>query len=111
MNALSILANTNHTPFFIAGGVLALWAVVLSAIGLSRSSFPADDKMTRVIIAFTGLLVVATLGTAIGTASTPDGEAGVPAERQAAKDAKIPEQVGVAPPVTPAMSIPKDAAS
>ena len=35
----------------------------------------------------------------------------MPAERQAAKDAKIPEKIGVAPPITPVVAAPKDTTS
>jgi len=97
MVLIPILAATSHTPFYIVGGLLAVWAVILAAIGLSRPSFPGNDAVTRATIGVTVLLVVATLATALGTASTPTGDN----EAAAKKEAAVPEQVGVAPPVTP----------
>jgi hypothetical protein len=43
---LSLLAATepSHVAWYIAGGILASWAVVLSAIGLSRPDFPGNER-------------------------------------------------------------------
>ena len=96
MDLVPILASTSHTPFYIAGGLLAVWAVILAAIGLARPDFPSNNAATRAAIGTTMLLVAATLGTAIGTASTAT------AEQEAVKqEAAVPQQIGVAPPVTP----------
>lgn len=97
MVLIPILAATSHTPFYIVGGLLAAWAVILAAIGLSRPNFPGNDGVTRAAIGTTVLLVVATLGTALGTASTPTGDN----EAVAKKEAAVPQPIGVAPPVAP----------
>lgn len=54
------------TAFYVAGGLLALWAVVLSAIGLSRPNFPGG--LGRLVILVSALLVVAAMATAVITA-------------------------------------------
>ena len=47
-------------PFFIAGGVLAVWAVVLAFVGLSRPAFPFSGVGQRAVIGVSlGLAVVA----------------------------------------------------
>lgn len=76
--ALHLLAaaEPSKTPFYVAGAVLAAWAVVLSAIGLRRESFPTSRGGTTGVVALTGLLMAATLAAGIATASKPHKEAG-----------------------------------
>ena len=63
MAAMLLLADaTSKVPFFILGGVLAVWAVVLAAIGLSRPGFPYSEGGQRGVIGLT--LVVAALAVA-----------------------------------------------
>ena len=71
---LAILATTSKVPLYVAGGLLALWAVVLAAIGLSRAEFPGSLSGQRLVVAVTGLLVVATAASAVATASKPENE-------------------------------------
>lgn len=64
-----LLAATNDiTAFHVVGGVLALWAVVLSALGVMRHDFPGKGAGQRVVMAISALLVAGAIGTAIGTA-------------------------------------------
>jgi hypothetical protein len=67
---LSLLAATepSKVPFFIAGGVLASWAVVLSAIGLTRPEFPGNDTGTRIVILITAVIVACAMTAAVATA-------------------------------------------
>jgi hypothetical protein len=60
-------SETSKVPFYIAGLLLALWAVVLSAFGLSRPNFPSNVAGQRGVIAITLVLVAFALGAAIGT--------------------------------------------
>jgi hypothetical protein len=66
---LSVLALTepSKVAFFIAGGVLAVWAVVLSAIGLSRPDFPGNNAGARLVILLSFLLVAAAMTAAVAT--------------------------------------------
>jgi hypothetical protein len=59
--------ETSKTAFYVAGSVLAAWAVVLSAIGLSRADWPSTDGPARGVMAITAVLVVATMASAIAT--------------------------------------------
>jgi hypothetical protein len=67
---LSLLAVTepSHTAWYILGGLLALWAVVLSAIGLKAPDFPGSEAGTRVVILISLVLVVAAMTAAVATA-------------------------------------------
>jgi hypothetical protein len=65
---LPIAAETSKVPFYILGGVLALWAVLLAGIGLNRPDFPFSVRGQRGVIAITLVFVVLAIGGAIATA-------------------------------------------
>jgi hypothetical protein len=58
-------SEPSKVPFYFAGGVLALWAVVLASLGLTRPSFPYNERGQRGVIAITFVLVVIAIGAAI----------------------------------------------
>jgi hypothetical protein len=62
--------------FYVAGGVLAVWAVVLTAIGVRREDFPATPGATRLVGAISVVLVVAAIGLAIYLSATEEEEPG-----------------------------------
>ncbi len=49
------------TAFYIAGGLLAFWAVVLSALGIMREGFPKTDGSARIVMAVSVLLTLAAI--------------------------------------------------
>jgi hypothetical protein len=68
VTALLLAASTpSKVPFFIAGGGLAAWAVILAAIGLNRPSFPGDLRGQRTVIGITFTLMVLAIAMAIVT--------------------------------------------
>lgn len=50
-------AEPDKTPFYIGGGLLAAWAVIVSAIGLSRPDFPRSPGLARVVMLISVVLV------------------------------------------------------
>ena len=74
LHALIVFASTegeesSKTLFYLAGGILAVFAVVISAIGISRiGSFPASTGQARGVIGLAALLVLAAMTAAIVTA-------------------------------------------
>jgi hypothetical protein len=72
VHALLVLAaekaEPSKTAFYIFGGLLAVWAVVLSGIGMSSATFPATVGAKRGVVALTALLVVGAMATAVITA-------------------------------------------
>jgi hypothetical protein len=58
-------AEPSKVAWYIAGGALAVWAVLLAAIGLSRPDFPGDLRGQRGVIAISFLIVVIAIGAAI----------------------------------------------
>ena len=69
MSLALILAAVSKVPFYIAGGVLALWAVVLAALGLRQPEFPKNLGGERGVIAISLLLAVVAIAMAIKTST------------------------------------------
>ncbi len=67
MLGLLASADPSKVPFYIAGLLLAGWAVVLSAIGLTHPNFPSDVRGQRTVMLISFVLVVAALAMAIVT--------------------------------------------
>ncbi len=73
--ALTILASTaeageetSKTPFYLAGGILALFAVLVSALGIAKHDFPSSKGVSRLVMAVAAVLVAAAMVTAVTTA-------------------------------------------
>jgi hypothetical protein len=62
------VAKKAHTAFYIAGGALAAWAVIVSFLGISRPDFPGSQAARSAVIATTALLVIGATSTAVITA-------------------------------------------
>jgi hypothetical protein len=61
--------ESSKALFYVAGGVLAVFAVAISALGISRiGSFPASSGQARGVIGLAALLVLAAMASAIITA-------------------------------------------
>jgi plastocyanin len=69
-----LLAETSKTPFYIAGGVLVVWAVVLAGLGLSRDSFPGGASGGRGVMGISFVFMLGAMGAAVATASKPEHE-------------------------------------
>lgn len=54
-------AEKSELPFFIAGGILATFAVLISVFGFKRPDFPATDSQARGVMAVSVLLVAAAM--------------------------------------------------
>ncbi len=67
-----LAAEKSRVPFYIAGGILVAWALIVAVgIGLRRPDFPHSQSGERAVIAISAVLVVATAAAAVLTASTP----------------------------------------
>jgi plastocyanin len=62
----------SKSPFYLAGGLLAGWAVLLGAFGITHPEFPGSAAASRFVMLTSAVLVAATVTTAVTTA----GEAG-----------------------------------
>jgi hypothetical protein len=57
----------SKVPFYIAGGALAAWAVVLAAMGLTNPSFPGGAKGARGVMLISLVLMLTAVAMAIVT--------------------------------------------
>lgn len=67
MSPLLIAAadSTSKTPFYVLGGLLAVWAVVVSALGINRPGFPSGRGAQGAVMGLSVLLVVAAMASAV----------------------------------------------
>jgi hypothetical protein len=67
-----LAAEKSKVPFYIAGGVLVVWALVLSlGLGMRKPDFPGSLAGQRAVVAVTAVLVLAAVSTAVLTSSPP----------------------------------------
>jgi plastocyanin len=67
-----LAAEKSKVPFYVAGGALAAWAVIVSVgIGLRNPAFPGNVVGQRLVIAITVVLVLGAVSMAVVTASSP----------------------------------------
>jgi hypothetical protein len=61
-------AEHSKTAFYVCGGLLAAWAVVLAAIGMSHATFPESAGAQRGVQLLSAVFVAAAMATAVITA-------------------------------------------
>ncbi len=59
--------GVSKVPFYVAGGLLAAWAVLIGVLGVRRPTFPGSERGARVVMALSALLVAAAMVTAVIT--------------------------------------------
>jgi uncharacterized cupredoxin-like copper-binding protein len=63
-----VLAAKSKLPFYIAGGVLVAWALIVSmAIGMRQADFPKNQAGQRLVIAVSAVLVLLAVSMAVVT--------------------------------------------
>jgi hypothetical protein len=58
--------------FYIAGGALVCWALLVTAIGVRREDFPSTPTATRIVGVISIALVVTAIGLAIYLSATEE---------------------------------------
>jgi uncharacterized cupredoxin-like copper-binding protein len=67
-----LAAEKSKLPFYIAGGILVAWALLLSlGLGLRKPDFPGSLAGQRAVMAISVVLVLAAVSTAVLTSSSP----------------------------------------
>jgi formate-dependent nitrite reductase membrane component NrfD len=56
--------------FHVCGSLLALWALTVSFLGVTRENFPATDRAMKAVGAISITLVVLAIGSAIYSGAT-----------------------------------------
>ena len=94
-------AEKSKTAFYLAGGALAIWAIVISmGLGLRRPDFPGNLGGQWVVIVVSVVLVAAATSTAVLTSGVPaaaGGVRGVTGSESATTTPSAPGAVGTAP--------------
>ncbi|HEV7528068.1 MAG TPA: plastocyanin/azurin family copper-binding protein [Solirubrobacteraceae bacterium] len=84
-----LAAEKSKNAYYIAGGLLVAWALVVSVLfGLRKPDFPGNPGGQRIVMAITAVLVIAAASTAVLTSGSPaaKGEGGSVASQAAAKE-------------------------
>jgi plastocyanin len=63
-----LAAAPSKVPFYVAGGVLAIWAVLVALRGITDSGFPHSRGTSRLVILTSAVLVAAAMTSAVVTA-------------------------------------------
>jgi hypothetical protein len=69
VSTILVVASVSKTPFYIAGGALAAWAVVLAYLGISRPEFPGGVGGYRVVIGISATLAIVAMALAVHTST------------------------------------------
>lgn len=78
-----LASEKSKVPFYIAGGLLVVWAFTLSlGLGMRKPDFPGSLAGQRAVVAVTAVLVLAAVATAVLTAGVPAKSAAAPAKTQ-----------------------------
>jgi plastocyanin len=97
-----LAAEKSRVPFYIAGGVLVAWAMIVSVgIGMRRENFPSSLRGEHLVIAISAVLVLATAASAVLTSSTP-AKASASASRPTAPTQSPPGGESAPAPAPPA---------
>ena len=59
--------ESSKTPFYIAGGLLAVYAVVIATIGIRNHDFPGSQGAARGVFALSAVLVAAAMASSVLT--------------------------------------------
>jgi hypothetical protein len=60
-------SKPSKVPFYVAGGVLAAWAVIVAFFGISRPDFPGSATAMRGVCAVSAVLVATAMTLAVVT--------------------------------------------
>ena len=76
-------AAPSKLPFYIAGGLLAVWAVLLAGWGITHAEFPGSEGRGRLVMLTSFVLVAATITAAVLTGGGEEHAAGAGATPKA----------------------------
>jgi plastocyanin len=83
-----LAAEKSKVPYYIAGGVLVAWAMVLSmGIGTRNPNFPGSLGGQRLVMAISAVLVLATVSTAVITSGGSSAKATIAPVTQSGREA------------------------
>jgi plastocyanin len=84
-------SEPSKTPFYLAGGLLAGWAVLLGAFGITHPDFPGSARRSRLIMLTSAVLVAAAVTTgALNLSADPTGELAYDKKQAAVRAGRLP---------------------
>ncbi len=102
-----LAAEKSKVPFYIAGGLLVAWALIVSlGLGLRKPDFPGSLRGQRTVSAITGVLVLGAVSTAVLTSGTPTKSATTTTPIYAEPSAPFPSVAQASPASATAASTP-----
>src|SRR5262245_43574948 len=78
VGGVMLAAAPSKVPFYVAGGLLAVWAVLLALKGITDGGFPKSRGASRLVILTSAVLVAAAMTTAVGTAGEEEESEAAP---------------------------------
>jgi len=67
LSLLLAAGEPSKVPFYVAGGLFAVYAVVLAAVGITRPSFPGGGGGARAVMGLSLVLMVIAVAAAVLT--------------------------------------------
>ncbi len=64
-------SEPSKVPFYIAGGLLVVWALALAGIGITRPAFPGNERGARGVMAVSLVLALLAMAMAVITSAFP----------------------------------------
>jgi len=71
ITVLLAASEPSKVPFYIAGGLLVVWALALAGVGLTRPAFPNNERGARGVMLVTAVLMVLAMAMAVITSAFP----------------------------------------
>ena len=68
---IAAAGEPSKVPFYIAGGLLVLWALALATVGLTRPAFPSNERGARGVMLVSAVLMVLAMAMAVITSAFP----------------------------------------
>ena len=71
LTLLVAAGEPSKVPFYIAGGLLVVWALALATVGLRRPAFPTNERGARGVMLVSVVLMLFAMAMAVITSAFP----------------------------------------
>jgi hypothetical protein len=71
LTLLIAASEPSKVPFYIAGGILVIWALGLATVGLTRPAFPYNARGARGVMTVSIVLMILAMAMAVVTSAFP----------------------------------------
>lgn len=67
MSPLLITAEVSKVPYFVLGGLLVVWALIVAGIGIRNPSFPGTPARERLVMLISAVMMALVVAAAVVT--------------------------------------------